>query len=76
MRHDPPSHHKKQVILMFLFRAAVVSPMSGLSSNADGVHCPVSPGDHIVRADNIVIDPMHCAARFHGSHEKSSFKSF
>ncbi len=29
MRQEPPSHHRKLVILMFLFRATVVSPIIG-----------------------------------------------
>ena len=47
MRHDPPSHHKKLVILMFLFRAAVVSPMMGrrvmpVALTAQSTHAPIS----------------------------------
>src|SRR5512141_499447 len=34
------------------------------SSNPCGVHCPISPGAHIVGSDDIVIDPMNCALRF------------
>src|SRR5437660_1960969 len=39
------------------------------SSNACGVHCPISPGTHIVGSDDIVIDPMNCALRFAVCHD-------
>jgi hypothetical protein len=47
MRQEPPSHHRKLVILMFLFRAAVVSPMIGrrvmpVAFTAQSTHEPIS----------------------------------
>ena len=68
MRHEPPSHHKKLVILMFLLRAAVVSPMMGRRVDACGVDCPIYPCAHIVGADDIMIDPMHCTPWFDVIH--------
>ena len=69
MRHDPPSHHKKQVILIFLFRAAVVSPMSGLrvmpvALTAQSAQAPIS-----LVPTTIVIDPMNCTFRFDVFHD-------
>jgi hypothetical protein len=39
------------------------------ASKACGVHCPISPGAHIVGSDNIVIDPMNRTFRFDVRHE-------
>src|SRR5437016_2532465 len=38
------------------------------ASQADGIHRPVNPGGHIVRAHYKVIDPMNCAAGFDVIH--------